>query len=282
MKEVPNSFGILLKKIHVNFVKNSNSLAGSGVKTVIGIPFIHLSEINSTNIYAMEQLQAKLAEHGAAFFADLQTSGKGQMGKKWESEAGKNLLLSVILNTSSLNMGDQFVLSAAVALATYDFLSVYINQDLTIKWPNDLYWGDRKAGGILIENQISGGIWTHAIAGIGININQTRFRETTARAVSLRQITGQQYHSVDLAKELCTCMEKRFNQLMHSNGCNEIINDYNKVLYKKGEIVKLKTGNSSARYTIQQVDRHGQLYVSGGIPMQFTHGTVEWVIETKQ
>ena len=87
MKEVPNSFSILLKKIHVNFVKNSNSLAGSGVKTVIGIPFIHLSEVNSTNIYAMEQLQAKLAEHGAVFFADLQTAGKGQMGKNWESEA---------------------------------------------------------------------------------------------------------------------------------------------------------------------------------------------------
>ena len=257
-------------------------MAGSGVKTVIGIPFIHLSEINSTNIYAMEQVQAKLAEHGAVFFADLQTAGKGQMGKKWESEAGKNLLLSVVLNTSSLNMGDQFALSAAIALSTHDFLSVYISQDLTIKWPNDLYWGDRKAGGILIENQISGGIWTHAIAGIGININQTQFPGTTSRAVSLRQITGKQYNAVELAKELCFYIEKRFHQLLISDGCIKIINDYNRVLYKKGEMVKLKTGNSSARYTIQQVDRQGLLYVSGGIPMQFTHGTVEWIIETKQ
>lgn len=257
-------------------------MAGSGVKTVIGIPFIHLSKINSTNIYAMEQVQAKLAEHGAAFFADLQTSGKGQMGKKWESEAGKNLLLSVVLNTSSLNMGDQFALSAAIALATHDFLSAYIQQDLTIKWPNDLYWGDRKAGGILIENQISGGIWTHAIAGIGININQTQFPGTTSRAVSLRQITGKQYNAVDLAKVLCHCLEKRFNQLMLSDGCAEIIKDYNQVLYKKGEMVKLKTGNSSAWYTILEVDQQGQLNVSGGIPMQFNHGTVEWIIETRQ
>lgn len=257
-------------------------MAGSGVKTVIGIPFIHLSAINSTNIYAMEQLQAKLAEHGAAFFADLQTSGKGQMGKKWESETGKNLLLSVILNTSCLNMGDQFALSAAVALATHDFLSLYIHEELTIKWPNDLYWRDRKAGGILIENQIKGGVWTHAVAGIGININQTLFSETIAKAVSLQQITGQQYNTIELAKELCHNLEKRFNQLVLVGGPDKIISDYNRLLYKKGEMVKLKTGNSSANYTIQQVDRQGKLWVMGGIHMQFTFGEVEWIIEPKQ
>ena len=257
-------------------------MAGSGVKTVIGIPFIHLSEINSTNIYAMEQVQAKLAEHGAVFFADLQTAGKGQMGKNWESEAGKNLLLSVILNTSSLNMGDQFALSAAVALATHDFLSSYIPYNLTIKWPNDLYWCDRKAGGILIENQISGGIWTNAIAGIGININQTLFSETTTRAVSLKQITGQQYNPIELAKALCQNLEKRFHQLLFVNGPAEIIKDYNLLLYKKGELIKLKTGNSTARYRIDNVDRQGRLCVTGGIPVQFKHGTVEWIIEAKQ
>ncbi|MEO0066315.1 MAG: hypothetical protein RI983_1641 [Bacteroidota bacterium] len=256
-------------------------MAGSGVKTVIGIPFIHLSEVNSTNIYAMEQLQAKLAEHGAVFFSDLQTAGKGQMGKNWESEAGKNLLLSVILNTSSLNMGDQFALSAAVALATHDFLSSYIPYNLTIKWPNDLYWCDRKAGGILIENQISGGIWTHAIAGIGININQTLFSETTTRAVSLKQITGQQYNPVELAKVLCQNLEKRFHQLLFVNGPAEIIKDYNLFLYKKGELVKLKTVNSTARYRIDNVDQQGRLCVTGGIPVQFKHGTVEWIIEAK-
>lgn len=257
-------------------------MAGSGVKTVIGVPFIHLSAVNSTNIYAMEQLQAKLAEHGAAFFADLQTSGKGQMGKKWESEEGKNLLLSVILNTSTLNMGDQFALSAAVALATHDFLSNYIHEELTIKWPNDLFWRDRKAGGILIETQISKGRWAFAIAGIGININQTHFSKTTARAVSLRQITGKELNPVELAKELCLHLEIRFNQLLHAEGPAEIMKDYNCKLYKKGQRVKLKTGNSTAVYTIDKVDQQGQLCVTGGIPMQFTHGTVEWITASMQ
>lgn len=271
--------GVLMNNFHVNFVKNSNSLAGSAVKTVIGTPFTRLNRVNSTNIYAMEQLQAKLAEHGAAFFADLQTHGKGQMGKKWESESGQNLLLSVILNVSPLNIGQQFALSAATALAGFDLLSQYIPSDLSIKWPNDLYWRDRKAGGILIENQISGGIWTNAIAGIGININQTEFKGVDKKAVSLKQITGEEKNPVVLAKAFCECLNQRFNQLFLQGGIEEILANYNAVLYKKGQEVKLKTGNITANYTINEVDLKGVLLATAAIQQAFLHGAVEWIIE---
>jgi BirA family biotin operon repressor/biotin-[acetyl-CoA-carboxylase] ligase len=278
VKEVPKMIGVLMNNFHVNFVKNSNSLAGSAVKTVIGTPFTHLNRVNSTNIYAMEQLQAKLAEHGAAFFADLQTAGKGQMGKKWESESCQNLLLSVILNVSSLNIGHQFALSAAIALASWDLLSLYIPSELNIKWPNDIYWNDRKAGGILIENQISGGIWTYAIAGIGININQTHFNEAKQKAVSLKQITGKSYHPVELAKELCNFLNKRYNQLLQPQGPEKILTQYNAVLYKKEQIVKLRTGNITAEYCIDGVNYNGDLLATAGIQHQFIYGTVEWII----
>jgi len=267
-----------MNNFHVNFVKNSNSLAGSAVKTVIGTPFTHLDRVNSTNIYAMEQLQAKMAEHGAAFFADLQTAGKGQMGKKWESESGQNLLLSVVLNVSSLNIGHQFALSAAIALASRDLLSKYIPSDLSIKWPNDIYWNDRKAGGILIENQISGGIWTYAIAGIGLNINQAHFEGVQQKAVSLKQITGKSHQPVELAKTLCFELEQRFHQLLKPEGPNQIIKEYNAVLFKKGEVVKLKTGNITANYCINEVTKNGVLLATAGIQHQFTHGEVKWVI----
>lgn len=270
--------GVLMNNFHVNFVKNSNSLAGSAVKTVIGTPFTHLNRVNSTNIYAMEQLQAKLAEHGAAFFADLQTAGKGQMGKKWESEPHQNLLLSVVLNVSTLHIGHQFALSAAIALSCWDFLSLYIPSELTIKWPNDIYWGDRKAGGILIENQISGGIWTYAIAGIGININQTYFEGVKQKAVSLKQITGKTYQPVDLAKTLCNHINKRFNQLLEPEGAPNLIAEYNAVLYKREQMVKLKTGNITANYLINAVNKNGELLATAGIQHQFTHGNVEWLI----
>lgn len=267
-----------MNNFHVNFVKNSNSLAGSAVKTVIGTPFTHLNRVNSTNIYAMEQLQAKMAEHGAVFFADLQTAGKGQMGKKWESESGQNLLFSVILNVSTLNIGHQFALSAAIALASWDLLSQYIPSELTIKWPNDIYWGDRKAGGILIENQISGGIWTYAIAGIGININQTEFEGVKQKAVSLKQITGKTYQPVELAKELCIHLNKRYHQLTQPTGPQKLIDQYNAVLYKRAHLVKLKIGSITAKYCINAVNSNGDLLATAGIQHQFTHGKVEWII----
>jgi BirA family biotin operon repressor/biotin-[acetyl-CoA-carboxylase] ligase len=270
--------GVLMNNFHVNFVKNSNSLAGSAVKTVIGTPFTHLNRVNSTNIYAMEQLQAKLAEHGAVFFADLQTAGKGQMGKKWESESHQNLLLSVILNVSSLHIGHQFALSAAIALSCWDFLSLYIPSELTIKWPNDIYWGDRKAGGILIENQISGGIWTFAIAGIGININQIHFERVKQKAVSLKQITGKTYQPVELAKSLCIHLNKRYHQLLEPDGPQKIIAQYNAVLYKREQLVKLKIGNITAKYLIDAVNKNGDLLATAGIQHQFIHGNVEWII----
>lgn len=267
-----------MNNFHVNFVKNSNSLAGSAVKTVIGTPFTHLDRVNSTNIYAMEQLQAKMAEHGAAFFANLQTAGKGQMGKKWESESGQNLLLSVVLNVSALHIGHQFALSAAVALACRDFLSQYIPSDLSIKWPNDLYWGDRKAGGILIENQISKGTWAFAIAGMGLNINQTHFKGIQHKAVSLKQITGKSYQPVELAKQLCMQLESRFHQILTPEGPHQIIEQYNAVLFKKDQIVKLKTGNIVANYCINEVTKNGVLLATAGIQHQFNHGEVEWLI----
>jgi BirA family biotin operon repressor/biotin-[acetyl-CoA-carboxylase] ligase len=279
VKVVPKMIGVLINNFHVNFVKNSNSLAGSAVKTVIGTPFTHLKQVNSTNIYAMQQLQAKLAEHGAVFFADVQTAGKGQMGKKWESEAGQNLLMSILLNVSALNMGDQFALSAAIALAARDLLSIYIPADLTIKWPNDLYWGDRKAGGILIENQITSGIWAYAVAGIGININQTQFDEVQNKAVSLKQITGKIHPPINLAKELCKKIELRFKQLLETNGSEKILGEYNEVLYKKSQPVKLKNGTISAVYTINGVSKRGDLMATSGIQHQFQHGSIEWIIE---
>ena len=136
------------------------------VKTTIGNPFTELSTVDSTNIYAMEQIQANLAVHGAAFFAREQTAGKGQRGKHWEAVPGENILLSVVLNTQFLVITQQFHLSVMVALACYDFLELYITDELSIKWPNDLYWRDRKTAGILIETSLSGNKWPWAVAGI--------------------------------------------------------------------------------------------------------------------
>lgn len=100
----------------------------------------------------MAQVRSGLAKHGDGFFAMAQVKGKGQRGKTWITEPGANIILTLVLQPSPLALTQQFIFSAAIALAVRDFFSFYAGEETSIKWPNDIYWRDRKAGGILIEN----------------------------------------------------------------------------------------------------------------------------------
>jgi BirA family biotin operon repressor/biotin-[acetyl-CoA-carboxylase] ligase len=224
----------------------------------------------------MDKVQANLAAHGAAFFAWEQTAGKGQMGKTWLAKKGENCLLSIVLDPSFLSINQQFSLSVAFALAGYDCLSAYVPEDLSIKWPNDLYYRDRKAAGILIENSIQGNKWAWAIAGIGINVNQTEFPELAKKAVSIKQITGKTVDPLVLAKSFCGFLETRFNQLKN-NGADDLLALFNDRLHKKGQIVKLRKNNIVGDYLIKQVNASGELVVEAGIENHFAHGSVEWI-----
>ena len=244
----------------------------------IGQPFVILPSVESTNNYAMGLVQAGMASHGAAFFALEQTAGKGQRGKKWIAEPHKNIALSIVLEPGFLQAHQQFLLSATVALAAYDVFEKYAGNDTRIKWPNDIYWRDRKAGGILIENSFRGNDWQYAIAGIGININQTRFDDSVKHAVSLQQVTGRPFLITDLAKELCAFLEQRFGNLLHIP-YSHILLQYQQVLYKLQQPVKLKKDNAVFETTIRGVSATGQLLTSGSADQVFDFGEVEWVIE---
>ena len=174
----------------------------------IGAPLIELPSIDSTNIYAMEQIKAGKAISGSCYNTPYQTHGKGQHGRVWESEKGQNLLCSYVLELKSLNPSknwgpeDQKGLSAAVAIGAKAFFGAHAGDETLIKLPNDIYWRDRKAGGILIENSLRGTEWTWAVIGIGFNINQTSFSPDAPNPVSLRQITGRQWEIARLQTEL--------------------------------------------------------------------------------
>jgi BirA family biotin operon repressor/biotin-[acetyl-CoA-carboxylase] ligase len=122
----------------------------------------------------MGKVRAGMAQHGLSVFALEQTRGKGQRDKIWISEPGQNIALSLVLEPKH-HFPSLFLLSMAMAVGTVRFFRKYVPDDVSIKWPNDVYWRDRKAGGILIENVWQGGVWKFAVVGIGININQTRF-----------------------------------------------------------------------------------------------------------
>jgi BirA family biotin operon repressor/biotin-[acetyl-CoA-carboxylase] ligase len=244
---------------------------------MIGEPFIILPTIDSTNNYAKGLIREGLAKDGMVIFTEEQTQGRGQKNNQWESSKGENIMLTAILDATWLSVKDQFQLSCATALACCDFFSKYAGDETCIKWPNDLYWRDRKAGGILIENVIKGTNWEKAVVGIGININQAAFNQMKNKPVSLKQITGKSFDVPQLAKELCTFLGKRYNEL--SEGLFEThLQFYNDRLFKRNQSVTLKKGDELMLTTIESVNKHGDLLTNYEKQRTFTHGEVEWIL----
>ncbi len=241
----------------------------------IGHNFIELGSVDSTNNYAMAKVHAGLASHGMVFFAHEQLAGKGQRGKTWISTPGENIIMSAVLEPLFLKPSQQFLLSACIALGCYSFLLKFTAQHLSIKWPNDLYWRDRKAGGILIESVCKGQDWLFAVVGIGININQTLFPPAAARPVSLKQISGKTFTVVDMAKTLCAELNSGYEELRNGK-LDSLLFRYNQVLYSRGRRVKLKKGNELFETTILEVSPEGHLLTSDG---SFDFGEIEWVME---
>lgn len=255
-------------------------MASSSTINTIGQPFIELDVVDSTNNYAFDKLQANLAAHGAAFFANAQIAGKGQRGKIWNTQPGSNIILSTTLDTSFISIHQQFSLSVAMALAAHDFFSKYAGEETKIKWPNDIYWRDRKAGGILIESSIKTNasgitVWKWAVVGMGININQTNFPDHLHNPVSLKMITGNDFKAIDLAKELCSFLQTRFVELQKGDTKKQL-EEYNERLFKKHETVRLKKSNAAFNCVIESVNANGELIVSGAAQESFVWGEVEW------
>ena len=241
----------------------------------VGFPFIELRKVESTNNYAMGLVHAGMAQHGTAVFAHEQTMGKGQRHKQWLSAPDKNIILSLIVHPFRLKTSQLFLLSMAVANGVHSFFNFYAGNETKIKWPNDIYCCDRKAGGILIENVIQGNAWKHAIIGIGLNINQTDFGNFN-RAVSLKEITGKSYDTVSLAKELLTFLDSSFKEM--TSDTNTVIKNYHEHLYKWKETVRLKKEETVIEGYLKGVNMDGMLIIETPTQeMLFKVGEVEWL-----
>jgi BirA family biotin operon repressor/biotin-[acetyl-CoA-carboxylase] ligase len=249
--------------------------------------FTILDSVDSTNNYAMAKVHAGLAKHGDGWFAHEQTGGKGQRGKKWHTGYGKNIALSIVIEPQPLLITEQFKLSAATALACFDLFSAFAGNETKIKWPNDIYWRDRKAGGILIENvigksgnkneQAGKSLWKFAIAGIGLNVNETDFDPLLNNAISLKQITGNEFDPVDLAKQLHQTLLKRVAELFEKP-FELVLKEYNSHLYKMNQAVWLRKNNIDFESEIKGVTATGQLYTTDRIDNFFDFGEVEWIL----
>ncbi len=242
-----------------------------------GIPkkLIILEKVDSTNNYAMALVQKGEAISSSGVFAWEQTTGKGRRGKTWKSKNGENVILPLTEQMQWLPVQQQFQLSVAVALGCFDFFSKYINENIKIKWPNDIFINDRKAGGILIENVVKGSLWQWAIIGIGLNINQEDF-DKEIRAVSLKQITGVNYDVIELARELMQTVIKKINQLK-SGEFDNLLYEYNENLFCRNKMAKLKKGNIVFETKIKRVNLFGELITKDAIERRFGFNEVEWL-----
>lgn len=233
--------------------------------------FTVLDTVDSTNNYAMKQIHEDLALHGMAWFAKNQTQGKGQRGKTWLSMPGENILLSITIQPNTALQPHPFCFSALIALTCRDFIAEHICEKISIKWPNDLFIGDRKAGGILIENNFRGNEWKWAVIGIGININQINFGPELKNPVSLSRLTQKKYHPIAMAKDL---HQKVMNNLNETNQFDSIIKKYNEYLYKKNERIRFMLRGQLFEETIIEVDQNGRLITDQNT---YNFGEIEWL-----
>ena len=179
-----------------------------------GQKIIYLPSCQSTNDEAAELLSRDDLPEGTLIVTDQQTKGRGQRGNRWEAQRGQNLTLSVVLKPSFLVATDQFWLNMAVSLAIQDTLAPLLPAaELTIKWPNDVYAGNRKLGGVLIENTLQGYNLAHSVVGIGLNVNQTTFGLPTATSLLLESPVPTDYSLPGLLTTLLEQLEKRYLQL---------------------------------------------------------------------
>lgn len=160
-----------------------------------------IATTESTNTL-MRERAANGAPHASAVLAINQTAGRGQRGNAWEAEPGANATFSLLLRPAGIAARNQFVISQAAALAVVDTLQ-HCGLDAQVKWPNDIYVGDNKIAGILIENSLNGSSISSSIIGIGLNVNQVRFHSDAPNPISIKQLTGRDYDPVALADEIC-------------------------------------------------------------------------------
>lgn len=243
-----------------------------------GQNLIELASVSSTNTYVKDLLANGKPIEGTVIMAYAQTEGRGQPGSSWLSEPGKNLTVSYIFYPVFLGAPMQFYLNMAVALAVKDCCEFLLNDEVKIKWPNDVYVGNCKIAGILLENTISSTNISSAIAGIGLNVNQTEFDTSLPNPTSLRLIKQKEFDLKETLHTLSAFLEKYYLQLRQQH-FNFLEKAYTTSLYRYQQTHEFRKGDKIIRGEINGVSKEGKLIIhSSGREMRFGFKEVEYVI----
>lgn len=255
-----------------------------------GMRMIFVSETDSTNSYLKEWMShadARLRPAGAegagetaVVWTDHQTAGRGCGTNSWESEAGKNLTFSILLRPRNIAARDQFILSMAHAVALRRTLALYINK-VYIKWPNDIYWQDRKLCGTLIETSLEAQRIKTCIVGTGINVNQRVFRSDAPNPVSLCQILGHEVGREEILKRVVQ-LTVRLAEQAETGGAEAIREEYRAALYRRGEVHAYRMPDGEERMLrLETVSDDGRLLLSspdGQQQFSFAFKEIQFVV----
>ena len=246
-------------------------------------PLVALDETASTNQYLSQlcnQLQESVAEL-TTVTAEFQTAGKGQRGNTWEAEEGKNLLFSFVLYPSFLEARRQFILSQIVSLAIKEELSRW-SDEITIKWPNDIYWKDKKICGILIENELEGTYLLRCIAGIGVNINQEHFVSPAPNPVSLKQILGRKTDKQEVLEGILKRLFSYYIPLISQkpNIKETIHSDYLNAQYRHKGMYPYRDENGEFKASLETIEPDGHLLLrdENGMLRKYAFKEVQYII----
>lgn len=218
---------------------------------------IRLSETLSTNSHLRSLLKEKKLPEGSLVITSFQTAGRGQAGNSWESESGKNLTFSMVIYPEVIAAKEQFLISQITALSVKKTLSEYTDS-IRVKWPNDIYWKDRKICGMLIENDLAGYTIYCSICGIGININQREFFSDAPNPVSLSQITGLEYNLDEILDRFRHHFYRLYIELLQ--GQKEFIRlQYRDALYRGDGYYTYQDANGVFEAEIDDIEPTGHL-----------------------
>jgi BirA family biotin operon repressor/biotin-[acetyl-CoA-carboxylase] ligase len=218
--------------------------------------FIWLDKVDSTNSYCM-QLAEKGELEGQVVAAYFQEQGRGQRGNTWESDVSKNLTFSLLLRPVFMKVEEQFAISKVIALSICDWLKMN-EVDARIKWPNDIYVGDKKIAGILIENSFSGSQLDVSVVGIGLNLNQTIFSSDIPNPTSMKLLTGNEFRPEIVLSELMVSIQMRYLQIKFGLS-DKIKEDYLNALYHFQILANYSSVNEKFAAKIIDVKPTGEL-----------------------
>lgn len=239
----------------------------------------YFDSLDSTNQKLKEMLQDPSLPEFTVVYADYQTAGRGQPGNTWESEKGKNLTFSILIKPDFIDVGEQFTITQLVTLAILDVLRPHC-KTVSVKWPNDIYAGDQKLAGILIENSLKGSYIYNSVIGIGLNLNQKTFSAKLPNAVSLSKLTGKEHDVKKTLKLFIKAFANRYIAFAENPDFRKLSADYVEHLYRNKGSHLYKDQNGSFEAEFHEIKPTGQLVLkrSDGSLNSYSFKEVEFII----